>query len=111
MTMAREACDDCIVLFAGAIPALYHFLRSFMSEIKDPSWVLNELSQSQVFDGEAFLVAIKVMSTLDKEYWEYEKIRINCGENFFNIYYYDCFNEIYDGWSWEDFEFYIRIKS
>ena len=82
-----------------------------MKKLQLPKWKLNELSQSDLYDGDEFLVAVRVCNTsLDNEKWEFEKIRINCDDEFFHIHYFDCCNEAYDTWAWEDFEYYIKLN-
>lgn len=70
----------------------------------------------EVFDGDTFLVAIEVKNNkTKKKEWEVYKIRVSCdwdgASGFFDMVYADCAEStLLDAWSWEDFEWSIKLE-
>lgn len=69
------------------------------------NWVKNDPDKYKWFqDGSEFLVALRVGNNKKKtERWEYAVITVNCDEGRFDL---SSNNELYDMWSWEDFEYF-----
>jgi len=82
----------------------------------DLIWKKHELNRDEVYDGDVFLVAIQVKNEkTGKMYWQFEKLRISCdgdedGGFFDMVRYDDNDTETFDDWSWEDFEYSIKLK-
>ena len=73
-------------------------------------WIKLDAEKHNWFkDGSRFLVALKVKNnTTGKTKWEFDIVRMDCDGEVASLYYEG--DEIYDKWSWFDFEYFYLLE-
>lgn len=112
----HDRANDCLNSVKESIEE--EFKSPFDEEAIPPglSWQRHVPERKDVYDGDVFLVALQVENKeTGRKYWEIEKLRVSCdsdgaGEGFFELIYADCADSTpYDAWTWDDFEFSIKL--
>lgn len=69
-----------------------------------PRWIVNELAESDLEDGDQYLVCFEYKYKL-----YYDKITVSVDEGV-QITYADCCNDDYDACNWDEIDYYIKIQ-
>jgi hypothetical protein len=80
-----------------------------------PQWKPISEHPEEFWDGDQYLVAIRVTDEKNKTTWEFVKIQVDCdSETPVSFYYADSdligHREPFTDWCWDDLEFYIKIE-
>jgi len=79
-------------------------------ELPKINWIENDPSKyNQFFDGSVFLVAVLVRNNkTGGTKWEFDcvEVKVDCDGS--SLYYKN--GDIYDSWSWDDFEYFSLLE-
>lgn len=73
------------------------------------NWIKNGPEHKIFTDGSEFLVAIQVRNSVtNSTKWDFDRVTISCDDDLFELRHSN--GEIYDAWSWEDFEYFALLS-